>query len=207
MIKSLKSNDVQVTPFIAKKTWNIQNKVNLGKLLWVSGSTSGSLSHIYIDYGAGDSAPITNSYASLAYVPLGREDVIYQRGAHITGTFYPLNTPYYNSESNPVNRDGTYHRMVYDTYRKLFYNTASSPVNLYGLESLNLNDTIRILTDKMDVFKLTRNQMGEKIIPNSVIIYDTTGDVNYTITDDGRGNLKLSGSFFSTYQRVASTDV
>ena len=61
MIKSLNKDDIQVTPFIARKVWNPNNVEDTDLILWQSGSLSGSLSHTYIDYGDGTSSPTTNS--------------------------------------------------------------------------------------------------------------------------------------------------
>ena len=55
MIKSLNRDDIQVTPFVAKKLWNPTNIDATDLILWMSGSLSGSISHIYIDYGDGTS--------------------------------------------------------------------------------------------------------------------------------------------------------
>lgn len=203
MIKSLNRDDVQVTPFIAAKTWNLQNIDNEDLILWISGSQSGSLSHIYIDYGDGLSAPTTNSYCDLALQQ--QEDQLtikYQRGISGSGTYFPVNSSYYDAASQPVNPDGTFMSVVYRVNRQLFYNTYDNPTQLWGLENINLNSNDRLLTDAMDVFTLSKNQFGEKIVPYSIIIQDNLGDIDYTIIDDGNTNLILDGIYFSTFQRV-----
>lgn len=203
MIKSLNRDDVQVTPFVAVKTWNVQNVDNDDLILWMSGSLSGSLSHIYIDYGDGTTLPITNSYCDLALQQQDAQTSIkYQRGIKNTDTFFPIGNEYYNSSSNPINIDGTYMGVVYNTNAKLFYNTYDNPTQLWGLENINLIDNNRLLSDFMDVFSLKKNQFGEKIIPNSVLIQDNLGEIKYRIIDDGKTNLVVEGNNFSKFQSV-----
>ena len=50
---------------------------------------------------------------------------------------------------------------------------------------------------------ISKNQFGEKIIPNSLTISDTLGEIEYTIIDDGNTNLILNGQYFSKYQVVS----
>lgn len=207
MIKSLNRDDVQVTPFVAKKLWNPTNIEATDLILWMSGSLSGSISHIYIDYGDGTSVPTTSSTCDLALQQQEDNFVQYHRGLNITGTFFPVGNQYYNSSSNPVNIDGTYMRLVYNTNKQLFYNTYDNPVQLWGVENFNLQSTYRILTDVMDVFTIPKNYFGEKISPHSVIIIDSQDDSTYLIKDDGNQNLILSGSYFSTYQEIEFTDL
>lgn len=203
MIKNLNRDDIQVTPFIAAKTWNIQNIEDTDLILWMSGSESGSLSHIYIDYGDGLSAPITNSSCSLALQQQNSQlEIGYQRGISSSGTYFPINSPYYDSGSQPINQDGTYMSVVYNVNKNLFYNTYDNPTQIWGLENINLNSNNRLLTDAMDVFTLSKNQFGEKIIPNSIVIKDNLGEIDYTIVDDGNTNLILDGIYFSTFQKV-----
>ena len=123
MIKSLNKGDIQVTPFIADKSWHVQNIENDDLILWMSGSLSGSLSHMYIDYGDGTSAPITNSYCDLALMQQSSQIYItYQQGTKQINTFFPVGNSYYDSSSNAVNLDGTYKSVVYNTHKQLFYN-------------------------------------------------------------------------------------
>lgn len=203
MIKNLNRDDIQVTPFIAAKTWNIQNIEDTDLILWMSGSESGSLSHMYIDYGDGSTASFVNSSCSLALQQQNLQlEIEYQRGISGSGTYFPVNSPYYNSDSQPVNQDGTYMSVVYNVNKNLFYNTYENPTQIWGLENINLNFNNRLLTNAMDVFTLSKNQFGEKIIPNSVVIKDNLGEIDYTIIDDGNTNLILDGIYFSTFQKV-----
>lgn len=203
MIKNLNRDDIQVTPFIAAKTWNLQNIEDEDLILWMSGSESGSLSHIYIDYGDGLSTSSVNSSCNLA---LQQQDsqltLTYQRGISGSVTYFPIDNPYYDSGSQPVNQDGTFMSVVYTVNKQLFYNTYDNPTQIWGLENINLNSNHRLLTDAMDVFTLSKNQFGEKIIPHSVVIQDNLGEIDYKIVDDGNTNLILDGIYFSTFQQV-----
>lgn len=203
MIKSLNRDDIQITPFIAAKTWNIQNIENDDLILWMSGSLSGSISHIYIDYGDGTSTPITNSYCDLALQQQENQiDILYQRGISSSQVYFPVGSNYYNSETQPINSDGTFMGVVYNTHYNLFYNTYNNPTQIWGLENINLDSNYKIVTNVMDVFTLSKNQFGEKIVPNSVKIIDNLGEISYIIVDDGYTNLVLNGEYFSKYQTL-----
>jgi len=205
MIKSLNRDDIQVTPFIVAKTWNLQNIEDTDLILWMSGSESGTLSHTYIEYGDGLSAPITSSDCSLALQQQDSQLTIkYQRGISGSGTYFPIGSLYYNSSSQPVNQDGTFMSVVYTVNKQLFYNTYDNPTQIWGLENINLNSNSnhRVLTNAMDVFTLSKNQFGEKIVPRSVVIQDNLGEIDYKIVDDGNTNLILDGMYFSTFQHV-----
>ena len=192
---------------LQKKLWNPTNIEATDLILWMSGSLSCSISHIYIDYGDGTSLPVTNSFCNLALQQQEDDFVKYQRGLNISGTFYQVGDQNYNSSSNPTNTDGTYMRLVYNTNKNLFYNTYNNPVQLWGVENFNLQSTYRILTDVMDVFTIPRSYFGEKISPYSVKIIDNQFDSEYIIVDDGNQNLILSGSYFSMYQEIELTDI
>lgn len=203
MIKSLNKGDIQVTPFIADKSWRVQNIDNDDLILWMSGSLSGSIAHMYIDYGDGTSAPITNSYCDLALLQQSNQIYItYQQGTNTPSTFFPVGNQYYDSSSNAVNFDGTYKNIVYNTHKQLFYNTYNNPTQIWGLENINLSGSKKLLTDTMDVFTLNRFQFGEKIIPNSIQIIDEQLDETYTIVDDGANNLTLKGTHFNNFQQL-----
>lgn len=203
MLKSLNNDDIQVTPFLAKKSWNVQNIRNEGLILWISGSLSGPISHTYLDYEDGSGTPITNSFASLALQQQGNSNQLnYQRGISGSGTFYPTTSEFYNSASLPVNPDGTFMKVVYDVHRAMFYNPNANQTQIFGLERTDINFSPRQLTNNMDVFSFKKTQFGEKIVPNSVLMKDTFGEINYTIRDDGNTNLILSGSYFSKFQTI-----
>ena len=204
MIKSLNRDDIQVTPFIAAKSWNVQNIENDDLILWMSGSLSGSITHMYIDYGDGTSAPTESNYCQLALQQQESQTQLkYQRGISSSIVYFPIGSEHYDSQSQPVNTDGTFMGVVYNTNYRLFYNTYNNPTQIWGLENINLNTNHRLLTDAMDVFTFSKNQFGEKIIPNSLTISDTLGEIEYTIIDDGNTNLILNGQYFSKYQVVS----
>jgi hypothetical protein len=204
MIKNLNKDDIQVTPFIAQKSWNLQNLDDEDLILWMSGSLTGELSVIYTDYGDGSTTPYVNSSS---YLALQQQDVnsyiTYQRGIKKSGTFFTEGMIEYVSGSNPRNQDGSYMRVVYNTHQRLFFNTYDNPTELLGLENINLSSSMRLLTDAMDVFSLNKSNFGEKIVPNSVVIYDNQFDEAYTIVDDGKTNLILSGSYFNKFQELS----
>lgn len=208
MLKSLNRDDIQVTPFVAKKKWNPQNIDNDDLILWMSASLSGSISHIYIDYGDGLTSPYLNSSCALALQQQENNiNIIYEQGTYISGTFFQKDSNYYESDLNPLNIDGSYKRLVYDVYKNLFYNSYENPVQLLGVENINLSGSRRNLTDIIDVFTLTKEQYGEKIVPKSVKIIDSQLNEQYTIVDDGQTHLLITGSYFINFQELDITHI
>ena len=208
MIKSLNKSDILVTPFEAHKTWEINNLEPSDLILWTSqsidshGNTlllTGFISSTYIDYGDNSPTyPITNSLSSLALQQQTSEFISYERGIYDatlqypTASFYP-SYPY-------TNVDGTYMNVVYAANKHLFYNEYDNFTKTFGMESADLAQTNRTLTPAMDVFIIPQSKFGQKIVPNSVKIIDTSLDKEYTLIDDGNCNLIFSGSVYSKYQ-------
>ena len=87
-------------------------------------------------------------------------------------------------------------------HKNSFYNTYNNPTQLFGIESLDVRGEHRILTDVIDVFTIPKEKFGSKIIPKSIQLVDNLEDGNYIINDDGKTNLILSGSYFSTFQEI-----
>jgi hypothetical protein len=224
MIKSLNKSDILVTPFEAKKNWEVDNLNPTDLILWMSqsidpitgitSSLTGNISHIYIDYGDNNAGydpsvvyPITNSHCNLALQQQNTGYISYQKGVfnqdilYPTASFYTASSIYYNSESNPRNIDLTYKNIIYTETEHLFYNTYNNFTKTFGMENADLTLTSRVLTDTIDVFTIPRSKFGEKLIPNSIKIIDDSFDKKYTIVDDGNCNLIFSGSVFSTYEK------
>lgn len=88
MIKSLNKNDIQITPFTVKKTWNPNTLDNSDLILWMSGSESGSLSLTYSEY------PIDAAYED--YVALLATDNIVDKD--LINTDVPAVVDGYNIE-------------------------------------------------------------------------------------------------------------
>jgi hypothetical protein len=223
MIKSLNKNDVLVTPFEAQKTWETNNLNPLDLILWMSqsidlstgitSSLTGTIALTYIDYGDNSVGyPITNSFCSLALQQQDSEYIIYQKGTqdfnvlYPTASFYDASSKFYTASENPRNIDGTYTSIIYESNKHLFYNGYNNFTKTFGMESADLTETNRLLTDNMDVFTIPQSKFGEKIIPNSLKMFDSSLDREYVILDDGKCNLIFSGSVFSKYEMNSLLD-
>lgn len=193
---------MQYTPFVAQTEWNVNNIDFDHYLMWESASLSGSIEHTYIDYGDGTQLPTTNSNCVLI-ADENDIEINYQRGEYITGSFFPTSSAYYQSQTEPLNSDGTYVRIIYSTNKNLFYSNIGNPTRQFGIFDLNGENTNHTLSDVMDVFTVSPRFFGEKIIPNSVIMYDSYNNTNYKVIDDGNSNLVLSGSQFLRFQTVS----
>lgn len=203
MIKSLKRNDIRYTPFIANKSWNVQNQRFEDLISWQSGSESGSLLLTFLNYEDGTRVlEISSAYSSaLAYQQQDPDFARFSIGKNLTGsTFYPVGSRFYSSETNPLNIDESYQSLVYNTKKNLYYKESENPTQIFGLESLDSSFVNRTLPSKISVFNIPLNKFGEKIEPESVKINDTLANGNVTVIDDGNNNLKISGSNFSNIQ-------
>jgi len=205
MIKSLKRNDIRYTPFIANKSWNAQNKRFEDLISWQSGSESGSLLLTFLDYGDGTKmSEVSSAFSSaIAYQQQDPDFIRFKIGKEITGsTFYTIDNKYYNSETNPVNIDDSYQRLVYNTVKNLYYKESENPTQIFGLESLDSSEVNRTLPKQVSIFNLPVNKFGEKIQPSSVKISHDLPIGNTVVIDDGNNNLKISGSTFSDIQNA-----
>jgi hypothetical protein len=199
MFKELKRYQIQLTPFQASKDWELNNTENDDLLLFESsGSDDGEQIDLeYIDFGSSENdTPTTASHCEIALEQQDADRVHYREGLSLTGPFYP--------ETDPVNVDGTYQRSVYAQIRTSFYNTYRDPTKLFGMENIDfeLSQTKRRLAAKLRLFDIPRNVFGDKIVPNTVIIQDTSLDNDYTIEDDGYGNLTAVRNLFSKQQEI-----
>jgi len=198
MVKSLKRYQVQITPFEAAKNWALNNVDNNDLLLFEStGSDDGEpLDLEFIDYGDGVTTPFTSSECEIALEQQPDDKVGFRDGMNIVGSFY--------SDTDPVNVDGTYKRTVYCQVRTTFYNDYRNVTQLWGVENIDFENskTKRRLTDKLRMYDIPRSVYGDKIVPNSVKIYDTSLDNDYIIADDGNGNLFAEKNLFSKQQEL-----
>jgi len=198
MLKELKRYQVQTMPFQAVRNWELNNTQNESLLLFEStGSDDGEpIDFEYIDYGDGSSTPYTSSECELALEQQEADQVNYREGKKVSGIFY--------ENIDPINIDGTYQRSVYSQIKTSFYNTYRNPTQLFGMENIDFENgkTKRKLAEKLRLFDVPRHVFGDKIVPSSVIIYNTTLDNDYIIKDDGYGNLMAGTNIFSRQQEI-----
>ncbi len=200
MLKSLNINDILTTPYSAVKEQRVSNADNTDLILFEhTGSDGGPLAVAieYIDYGDGSDSPTVNSNCSLANEQQSLDSITYREGKKIKGTFFP---------TDEQNRDGTYKRIVFSQIREMFYNKYHDPIKMWGMEEIDIDksQTKKFLQDKFVVLDVPISVMGEKIIPNSVLINDQTSDDKYTISDDGHCNLIVGTNIFSRKQELRS---
>ena len=198
MIKNLKRNDIQVTPFVATKNWSLSNVANEALILLDhTGSDGSDLSIAWerVIFGDG-SAPYTSSEGSIALDQQDADSVIYQEGISSSGLFYP--------ENEPININGTYKRLVYTTLKNMFYNSYKDPTKLWGMENLDihLDGVKRFIGDKIRSFMIPRINFGEKVLEHSVRLTDNSLDNDYIIADDGNSNLFAETNLFSRVQEI-----
>jgi hypothetical protein len=198
MLKSLNINDVLVTPYSAVKECRASNIANTDLILFEhTGSDGGPIAVAveFIDYGDGSSDPTVNSSCSLANELQSLNLATYREGKKINGTFYP---------TEDQNRDNTYKRIVFNQTKEMFYNNHRDPTKMWGMEEIDFDksQTKKFLQDKFLILNIPTEIMGEKILPNSVLIDDQTSDDKYTITDDGRCNLVIGTNVFSKHQEL-----
>jgi len=198
MIKLLKKYEIHTTPFEAIKNWAINNTHNDNLLLYeTTGSDDGVPYALeFIDYGSGLRLPITSSACDIALEQQDADLATLELGVNVVGIFYP--------EIDPKNIDGTYMRSVYHQVRTMFYNQYFDPTKIWGSENIDfpLSRTERRLSDEIRLIDIPRIVFGDKIVPKSVLVTDNTTDNEYTITDDGYGNLRAGTNLFSHQQEI-----
>ncbi len=196
MIKLLKKYQVQVTPFTATKDWNLNNTDNQNLLLFEStGSDDGlPIALEFIDYDL--NWAFDNTQCDIALEQQPNDLATSQIGLNVQGIVYPV--------TEPTNDDGTFKRSIYHQVKTMFYNSYLDPSKIWGVENIDftLSQTQRSLSDQFRLVDIPRNVYGDKITPNTVVVYDNTLDNVYTITDDGNGNLFAGKNLFSHQQEL-----
>jgi hypothetical protein len=201
MIKDLKKYQIKLTPFQATKNWELDNVYNCGVLLLEQTGSDGSdisLALEFYDYGDGSGYPTTGSDCDVALEQQDSDKIYYREGQNIIGTFH--------TDKDPTNQDGTYKRSVYHQYKTSFYNHYRNPIEIWGIENIDfeLSKTKRYLSDFIRIFDIPSMVYGDKIVPNTIFMIERTLDDNYTISDDGYGNLVAGTNLFSRKQEVGN---
>jgi len=195
MLKSLHKNDTQTTPFVVTKNWELSNVTN-GDLILMehSGSDGPPVALEYLQYGV--YTPITASNCNIGLEQQSLDKLKFRIGLKVPGLFYP--------DTDPQNQDGTYERMVYAQIVQMFYNNYQDPTKMWGLENIDFekSKTLKFVTDKFKMFMIPQGIFGEKVLPNTVKLLDTTTDNDYLIVDDGHCNLFAESNLFSRQQEV-----
>ncbi len=198
MIKLLKKYQVQVTPFVTTKNWNLNNVYNENLILFESTGSDDGLPFAleFLDYGDGSELPITNSLCDITLEQQTNDLATSQTGLNVKDIV--------NINSEPTNDDGTYKRSIYHQVKTMFYNSYLDPSKIWGIENIDftLSQTKRNLSDQFRLIDIPRNVYGDKIMPKTVKVYDNTLDNVYTITDDGNGNLFANKNLFSHQQEL-----
>lgn len=195
MLKTLNRNDAQITPFITTKNWELSNVSNDDLILMEhSGSDGLPVALEYINYtpdvaltASGCNISLENQTADLA---------VLRDGMKTEGLFYP--------DTDPQNPDGTFQRMIYAQVSTMFYNNYRDPTKLWGMEQIDMekSQTKKFISDKFKLFNIPQAIFGERIVENSVVLFDSTTDNNYIITDDGNCNLFAGTNLFSHQQEL-----
>ncbi len=195
MQKALHTNDTQTTPFIVTNNWQLSNTQNDSLVIMEhSGSDGLPVAVEYLDYSS--LFPITASNCNVALEQQSNDLVLLRDGLNVQGFFYP--------NTDPVNLDGTYQRMVYSQIINMFYNTYYDPTKIWGLEDIDFetSQTKRFIADQFTLFEIPQIVFGENMTKNTVVMFDTTTDNNITITDDGNCNLFAGINLFSRQQEI-----
>ena len=112
MIKSINRQNILVSPFVAKKSWELANVLNPDVVLDENPSTSDlPIASEYVDYY--DNPATLNSECDIALEQQDADSVIYQEGISGSGLINPV--------SEPKNLDGTLKRIVYSQTKSAFY--------------------------------------------------------------------------------------
>lgn len=218
MIKNIKLSDKNVRKFRAKRKWSYSSMESTNELVLEQ--------EVLTDNTRSEQIPLfsdINSKLSLEQSET-TPNVQIRFAKKTKGTFFPKSHPNFDRESELVNKDGTYCRTVYDSINHLFYNSygtsddsdnTTNPLMVFGSETgyfgkqpsefdtinsqQNLKQEIRKLGDSAWVIDFSKNKMGDKVSPNTLIIKDKSSELgSIKIIDDGSTNLIISDSSLSS---------
>ena len=126
-----------------------------------------------------------------------------REGLKFDGIFFPTESVYYGTD--PINTDGTYKRVIYNSIDHAFYRNDDNPLKCFGVE--NFSHETSNIQDRVAVLQLNRKYWGEKIVPNSVKITDYSNpDEVFEIVDDGNTNLVVKNKTFTSRDLIYPTD-
>jgi hypothetical protein len=195
MLKNLKRSDIQNTPFVATKSWVLTSFINQDLVIVEEKPQEIPVAQEFIDYEGGDDLPILNRECNIALEQQTPDDVIYEEGQKQEGIF---------NETDPKNNTGTFRRLVHNQIKNAFYNDWNDPTKIFGMENIDFqtSNIKKFLSDEFRVFTITRDYFGEKMLENTILLVDNALDDNFTITDDGDGNIIAKENLFSRVQEV-----
>lgn len=203
MIKFFKTQDILVTRFSLSKRKNFNNVLN--DLLCGTDGSDNDLFPIELSFSSCDNNKsgscepdlISNIYlAQSQFAESSQIDFDVGKYINSSSVFYASGSKNWNNLTNPMNVDGTYKRQVYNTVKKMYYNDYNNSYNIFGFDDYDTTKTVLNLSNDFCVYSLSVKQAGDSIKPNSVIIYNQSGDLAVNIFDDGNHNLILSGTYF-----------
>jgi len=200
MLKTLNRNDKTLRPFYTYKNWVIDTTLNEDLII----NETGDDIYLY-HYSSSIEGEVSGSLATQFQSYTFEQYPI--EGLKLSGHFYELSDPYYETGSNPLNWNMKYKRVVFSTVDHMFYRHQDSQLQTFGIEKYDIGPNgereIRTIHDRVNILNIIQNIYGEKIKPNSIDIYDYSAhDEVYHIKDDGYTNLILQDKYFSNIQQI-----
>lgn len=195
MIKHINHQNFLTTPFVAVKEWELYNGQNNDVvLIEPTDSPEVAVALDYIDYSS--DYPVLNRECNIALEQQEADNVIYQEGISGSGFFDP--------STEPQNPDGTYKRLVHNQTQKAFYNQYRDPTKMFGMDYIDfpIGQTERQFTEFIRLFNIPQQFFGDRIVPRTLKINDTSLDDNVEIFDDGYQNIMAGYNLFSKVQEV-----
>jgi hypothetical protein len=164
MIKQLRKYDVQTTPFIATKDWQLRNVqhqdlvlVEVASELPIGSGDDTFVSLDFIDYNFNSIEGILNTACNIALEQQEFDPVIYEEGISGSGIFYP---------TEEKNLTGTYKRLIYHQVLRAFYNNYHNPLQIFGMTKslrVRFNLLITLLMITM-LFKMIVMEISSQVL-------------------------------------------
>ncbi|MHA2406990.1 MAG: hypothetical protein ACXACA_01285, partial [Candidatus Ranarchaeia archaeon] len=201
MIKNLRRSDITVRPFNTFKSWQFGN-INPEDVILTEDGCPVFTSYLTASSPLLCADPEFSSSAISPEQQQVQQDFKIVDGVRIDGHFYDTGSAEYTSSTNPLNRDGSYQRLIFNSIESSFYNDFDNPEYLFGVETIDFNSRgrkkeVRKIQNKVRVGQISTKTYGHKIQPNTVRIKDQSNpDETYFLVDDGYTNLVLADVFF-----------
>ena len=217
MIKTLKLSEKSVSKFKTFKSWKY--------------NTAGSNDTLILEQGV--NIPIFSDVTNKLSTEQIDSDfkINLKQGKNISGTFFDKDSKHFDESKEPLNQDGTYQRVVYNSIKHLFYNEYGlagtsendtyykNPMHMFGSESGKYtsleysSDTVsseshsreerRVIGDSITVLEIPSKIFGEKIKPGSFKIKDYSSRYeSIEIQDDGNTNLTVGSTSFNEISEI-----